>query len=254
MNKHYTRLLLLSCICAAAFRLTADPIPTLTATSASVASGETSGPCFLAFGCAATGSIKGNSFAISGTGYNGVSEPFIPGSTNSTSFGFTSPAGGNAPGEPQGAQPFFGTVMLAGKTIPVDYDGSVFIKAPDITLGAPAGSSIVTVSAGDITAPPLSSSSPFSTIVLPATITGGFQACPISDVIVVPYTYCAVSPAIANISVNLQGLLRVDLTGGPNLVRVRESFTTTPDPPTIFLVTSGIFGAILFRRKWKLPV
>lgn len=253
MSNRCARLLVLGCCCAVAIPLAADTIPTLTATSANVVSGEGLAPCYLAFGCAADGTIAGDFFTLGGTGYEALAQPFTPYGDNDPRFGFISPTGGNASGEPQGALPFYGRVMLGGTTTAVEYEGTTLISAPTIMFGGPIGSTTISVSAGGRTAPPMTPSSPTTTIVLPASITGGFTACPY-PLFPPLYPICVVSPPVANIVVDLQGVLTVNMHayyvyGEPNDVRVSESFTTTPDPPTILLVALGLLASILFRRK-----
>lgn len=189
-----------------AIRLAADPIPTLTATSATIVSGSLSGRCSLAYGCAATGSIAGDFFTLGGTGYEGVPEPFGPYGNSESKFGFSSPFAGGFPGngEPVGAEPFEGTVTRGGTTIPVQYPGTAFISAPDIAFGSYIpGSTTVTASAGGIAARPMTPSSPTTILIVPARITGGFEACPHSPFETEFTQPCTLSPAVANISVDL---------------------------------------------------
>lgn len=123
------------------------------------------------------------------------------------------------------------------------------MTAPAITLGSLPS---ITVSSGNITAPPLTLSSPTTTIVVPATMTGSFFAvCELPN----PDDFsCAPSSlGLPNISIDLPGMLTVNFLGlrhvgsaieGGYIVEATESFTTIPEPPAIFLFLLGILVVI----------
>jgi hypothetical protein len=240
-------------LCLVVCSLRADPIPTLTANSASAGIGEAEG-CEANLGCQFVFSASGDSFSLSGSGFSGSdyrnSVPlfpiFVP-----TFFGIQA-----TPGSQFGQAA--GQVILAGQTYSVQYSGTATVNAPTVLITPIGGvtASTFTVSSGDITAPPITPSSPSTMIVLPATITGSFSACltPMFGL------YCSSSsPAVADISVDLTGELTYNIDvfyigTTPDFFNTTESFISTPvpEPSSMFLLTlAAVTVAISCWRKYS---
>ena len=223
-------LTLLAAFCMLTCCLSADSIPTLMATSASV----TPSGCTNSAGCFSDISVIGESFTLHGTGSGGYGLPgglqfLIP---FSTSFSVS----GTIPNH-------FVTGQFEGTF--VNYYGSVTVNGPDIVLTCPSP---------ETTRGCLDSPTVIVTVIGQplATLTGSFSACNNS---VMPF--CFPPPAVGNVSIDLPGYLSVGVEViEPGIGRITESFTSTstPEPASLIPVALGIaltIGLIL-RRKYLL--
>ncbi|MBV9227124.1 MAG: PEP-CTERM sorting domain-containing protein [Acidobacteriaceae bacterium] len=245
--------------CFLSCRLLADPLPTLTATSASAGGPVSCTPA----ACTTLISASGDSFTLGGRSYGGVNFNEFPALLFPNSAGFD--VSGTVLAGP-GSPPYFVTGEFEGTS--VDYYGNATVMgafpyflscpSPETTHGC-LDSSIITVSAegGAITASPITPSSPSTSIILPATMVGSFSAC---DARVPPLFFCTnSSPVIGNVSINLPGQVAVHLdafyfNGTIDFIRVTEKdFVSTPEPASILLLALGLVAvsAIVLRRKFR---
>jgi len=252
--------------CIFASRLPGEPIA-LTASSASV-----SGTFCVQNGdwCGANISATGPSFSLSGSPYLGTSSPallglsvpptfFVP---YPTSFAFSGT--GFGPGGPIAG---FGPRFVSGQFLEsaVTYFGFATVDAVPFVLACPSpqttagcrDSSTITLTAGEINLP-LTRTSPSANFVLPATMTGSFNACE-TGTVSIQALFC-LAPPLGNVSMNLPGDLFVTVSAtfpsflpGVGTIQVSESFASTPvpEPATLLLMGGGValIFAVGFRRK-----
>ncbi len=254
MNRYSKYALFIVGYCVLACGLTADSIPTFTATSASAGVG---GGCGGSFGCLFGFSATSNSFTLSGSGFSDSSfrYPLIPFlGFNQTSFAVSTD-------ELAGQQiktGAFGMVTLAGVTYYVDYTGSGTINAPEVNIEPVGGNDLTatsfTVTSGNIVAPTITPASPSTIIVLPATMQASFGAClrTFSE-------QCGSSPLVANVSIDLTGELMYTISvfyeegTNPVFADISESFASTPvpEPRSIILVVLGVALAAYLSRTGR---